>query len=70
MLSVPPHTVQRYRRRRPSFVTNEPWATMLRPGFARLSHPGLAHAIPSIAFTAQAYRAETRRFAHDLKGEG
>ena len=56
VLSVPPQTVQRYRRRRPDFVANEPWPTMLRPGFPRLSHPGLAHAIPSIAFIAQVYR--------------
>ena len=31
---------------------------MLRPGFPRLSHPGVAHAIPSIAFIAQVYRGE------------
>ena len=37
VLSVPPHTVQRYRRRRPDFVTNQPWPTMLRPGFPKLS---------------------------------
>ena len=43
---------------------------MLRPGFPRLSHPGLAHAIPSIAFIAQVYRGETCGFAHDLGGEG
>ena len=42
-----------YRRRRPDFVTNEPWPTMSRPGFPRLSHPGLAHAISSVAFIAQ-----------------
>ena len=40
VLSVPPHTVQRYRRRRPDFVANQPWPTMLRPGFPKLSHPG------------------------------
>ena len=56
VLSVCPHTVQRYRRRRPDFVANEPWPTMLRPGFPKLSHPSLAHAISSIAFIAQVYR--------------
>ena len=29
---------------------------MLRPGFPRLSHPGVAHAIPSIASIARVYR--------------
>ena len=29
---------------------------MLRPGFPKLSHPSLAHAISSIAFIAQVYR--------------
>ncbi len=53
VLSVCRQTVQRYRRRRPDFVTNQPWPTMLRPGFLRLSHPGLQHAISSIAFIAQ-----------------
>ena len=52
VLSVPPHTVQRYRRRRPDVVTNQPWPTMLRPGFPKLSHPGLPHALSSIAFIA------------------
>ena len=52
VLSVPPHTVQRYRRRRPDFVTNQPWPTMLRPGLPKLSHPGLPHALSSIAFIA------------------
>ena len=52
VLSVPPHTVQRYRRRRPDCVTNQPWPTMLRPGFPKLSHPGLPHALSSIAFIA------------------
>ena len=67
VLSVPLQTVQRYRRRRPDFVANQPWPTMLRPGFPKLSHPGLQHAIPSIAFIAQAYRGgETRHFLHDL----
>ena len=56
VLSVPLQTVQRYRRRRPDFVANEPWPTMLRPCFPRLSHPGVAHAIPSVAFIAQVYR--------------
>ena len=56
VLSVCPHTLQRYRRRRPDFVANEPWPTMLRPGFPKLSHPSLAHAISSIAFIAQVYR--------------
>ena len=53
VLSVFPHIVQRYRRRRPHFVANQPWPTMLRPGFPRLSHPGLQHAISSVAFIAQ-----------------
>ena len=55
VLSVPLQTVHRYRCRRPDLVANEPWPTMLRPGFPRLSHPGVAHAIPSIAFIAQVY---------------
>ena len=59
-----------YRCRRPEFVANEPWPTMLRPGFPRLSHPGLAHAIPSIAFITQVYWGETPGFAHDLGAEG
>ena len=46
VLTVPPQTVQRYRQRRPHFVGNEPWPTMLRPRFPRLSHPRLAQAIP------------------------
>ena len=29
---------------------------MLRPGFPRLSHPEVAHAIPSVGFIAQMYR--------------
>ena len=29
---------------------------MLRPGFPRLSHAGVAHAIPSIAFIGPVYR--------------
>ena len=53
VLSVPPHTVPRYGRRRLDFVTNQPWPTMLRPGFPTLSHPGLQHALSSIAFIAQ-----------------
>ena len=47
--AVPPH-------RRPDFVANEPWPTMLRPCFPRLSHPSVAHAIPSIAFIGPVYR--------------
>ena len=56
VLSVPLQTVHRYRRRRPDFVANDPWPTMLRPDFPRLLHPGVAHAIPSIALIAQVYR--------------
>ena len=55
VLSVCPQTLQRYRRRRPDFVANQPWPTMLRPGLPKLSHPSLAHAISSIAFIAQVY---------------
>ena len=29
---------------------------MFRPGFPRLSHPGLAHAAPSTGFMAKVYR--------------
>ena len=29
---------------------------MFRPGFPRLSHPGLAHATPSTGFIAKVYR--------------
>jgi hypothetical protein len=43
-LTVPPQIVQRCRRRRPDFVVNQPWPTMLMPGFPKLSHPGLEHA--------------------------
>ena len=43
---------------------------MLRPSFPRLSHPGLAQAIPSIALIAQVYRDETRGFAHNRGAEG
>ena len=42
VLSVPPHTVQRYRRRRPDFVTNQPWPTMLRAGLSKVVAPKLA----------------------------
>ena len=56
VLTVPLQTVHRYRRRRPDFVANEPWLTMLKPGFPRLSRPGVAHAIPSITLIAQVYR--------------
>ena len=38
---------------------------MLRPGFPRLSHPGVAHAIPSIAFIPQVFGG---RDPHDLEG--
>ena len=62
VLTVPPQTVQRYRQRRPHFVGNEPWPTMLRPRFPRLSHPRLAQAIPSIACIAQVYLGGTRGF--------
>ena len=61
LLSVPLQTVHQYRRRRPVFVANEPWPTMLRPGFPLLSHPGVAHAIPSIASIPQVYRAAKPR---------
>ena len=57
-----PQTVQRYRQRRPHFVGNEPWPTMLRPSVPRLSHPRLAQAIPSIACIAQVYLGGTRGF--------
>ena len=59
---VPPQTVQRYRQRRPHFVGNEPWPTMLRPSCPRLSHPRLAQAIPSIACIAQVSLGGTRGF--------
>ena len=62
VLTVPPQTVQRYRQRRPHFVGNEPWPTMLRPSFPRLSHPRLAQAIPSIACIAHVYLGGTRGF--------
>ena len=52
----PPQTVQRYRQRRPHCVGNEPWPTMLRPSFPRVSHPRLAQAIPSIACIARYHR--------------
>ena len=59
---VPPQTVQRYRQRRPHFVGNEPWPTMVRPSFPRVSHPRLAQAIPSIACIAHVYLGGTRGF--------
>ena len=62
VLTVPPQTVQRYRQRRPHFVGNEPWPTMVRPSFPRVSHPRLAQAIPSIACIAQVYLGGTRGF--------
>ena len=61
-LTVPPQTVQRYRQCRPHFVGNEPWPTILRPSFPRLSHPRLAQAIPSIECIAQVYLGGTRGF--------
>ena len=70
VLPGPPQTVQRYRQRRPHFVGNEPWPTMLRPSFPRLSHPRVAQAIPSIACIAHVYLGEPAVFAHDLGGEG
>ena len=48
VLRVPPQTLQRDRRRRPDFVTHQPWPTMLRPDFPTLSQPGLQHAVSSI----------------------
>ena len=62
VLTVPPQTVQRYRQRRPHFVGNEPWPTMLRPSLPRVSHPRLAQAIPSIACFTQVYLGGTRGF--------
>ena len=62
VLTGPPQTVQRYRQRRPHFVGNEPWPTMLRLSFPRLSHPRLAQAIPSIACIAHVYLGGTRGF--------
>ena len=62
VLTVPPQTVQRYRQRRPHFVGNEPWPTMLKPSFPRLSHPRLAQAIPSIACIAHVSLGGTRGF--------
>ena len=54
--------VVRLMQRRPHFVGNEPWPTMLRPSFPRLSHPRLAQAIPSIACIAQVSLGGTRGF--------
>ena len=70
VLTVPPPIVQRYRQRQPHFVGNEPWPTMLRPSFPRLSHPRLAQAIPSITCIAHVYLGEPAVFAQDLGGEG
>jgi hypothetical protein len=44
VLTVRPHILQRYRRRRPDFVVNKPWPPMLMPRFPKLSHPGFEHA--------------------------
>ena len=43
--------------RRPKEAPNHPDVVLkaLRPGFPQLSHPGVAHAIPSIAFIAQVF---------------
>ena len=43
---------------------------MLRPAFPRLSHPGAAHAIPSIAFIAQVYRGARGGEAHRSTATG
>ena len=67
VLSVPPQLLQRYRRRRPDFVVNQPWHTMLTPGRPELLHPGLLHATSSIALIAQVYRAEKPVLLHALK---
>ena len=46
VLTVPPQTVQRYRQRRPHFVGNEPWPTMLRPQFPTVVTPALGAGHP------------------------
>ena len=43
-LKIPPHILQRQRRRRPDLVVNQPWPPMLMPRFPQFSHPGLEHA--------------------------
>jgi hypothetical protein len=58
VLRVVPQLVQRYRRRRPDLAVNQPWHTMLTPGWPKLSHPGLLHETSSIALIAQVYPAE------------
>ena len=52
-LTVPPQLLQRYRRRRPDFVVNQPWPAMLMPGFPKLMHPGLKQALSCIALIAE-----------------
>ena len=70
VLTVPPQTVQRYRQRRPHFVGNEPWPTMLRPSF---------HGCHTRAWRRPSRRSrasltctwgELAVFAQDLGGEG
>ena len=53
VLTVPPHILQRYCRRRPDFVVNQPWPTMLMPGFPKLSHLGLEQALYWMALITQ-----------------
>ena len=53
VLTVPPHILQRYRRRRPDFVVNHPWPPMLIPCFPKLSHPGLEQALYWMALITQ-----------------
>ncbi len=52
-LIVPPQNLQRCRGRRPDFVVNQPWPTMLMPGLPRFSHSGLRHARLSATLIAR-----------------
>ncbi len=58
VLTVRPHILQRYRRRRADFVENQPWPPMLMPRFPKFSHPGLEHALSWMALSTQVYRVD------------
>ena len=70
VLTVPPQTVQRYRQRRPHFVGNEPWPTMVRPSFPRVSHPAWRRPSRRSRASLKCTWGEPAVFAQDLGGEG
>ena len=70
VLTVPPQTVQRYRQRRPHFVGNEPWPTMLRPSFPRLSPRAWRRPSRRSRASLTCTWGDPAVFAQDLGGEG